>query len=303
MSSVDSYVSWSDGDDGTLTDKQARVVVDVRVVVSLISLLSTSIVLGVLFLRLNKNSEDWSTNSAMVVVLLGCSWLSSIANSLSIGLGSQPEPSLLCYIQGMLMQFGEVSEFLMVTVISFHLMWALSLGKYSKWIYKIILAFFVGVCTFLLTLLPIISDYGPAGYWCWITSDDPWWQFGAFYAPLVVCMSVTMGFYVAAFLAKSKSSTTDESKMAIVKDPTAVTSEEGKLWGTRKDIIVYPGLFIIVWIAPLGNRIQTWVSNEESFAWYMAQVCTEPALGLLNSIFTVILFYCVGCCKNKSGKK
>ncbi|KAH3765518.1 slime mold cyclic amp receptor protein [Pelomyxa schiedti] len=268
------------GYDGRLSDQQALAIVWVRVSMSALSLAGTSSVLLVsLCLR------QWKTTaSRLVLYLLASSLVASLANLLSIGIGAKPELDPLCIAQAIIMQFGQVMEFAWVTAIAVHLLWGLVLKKGTTLKFEIILLGFVYFGAFLLTILPCLtSDYGPAGYWCWITSADKlghMWQLVAFYVPLSCCTTVMIVIYVLVFRMAYK--TFAKSRMSLL---LARNGPRTSYQIMMQQLAIYPVVFVLVWIFPMVNRIQNWISDNDVFILYLLQVCTAPLLGFFNSIF------------------
>jgi len=203
----------------------------------------------------------------------------SIVNLFSIFIfGHEIELAGFCFLQGFMLQFFQMTEFLWITIISFNLFTAVYLRKvlFNKMeiLYHIICWGFSTICA----ILPLFTvSYGVAGIWCWIIRSGAGsvWRFIVFYIPLYLFILLVLIMYaiVVAVIIENKRKVKKLKK-----------SGEDKTKKLIARLFLYPIIFLLLYIMPTVNRIQNWVSTTDILALYILQALTAPLLGFCNSL-------------------
>jgi len=165
----------------------------------------------------------------------------------------------LCYFQGLVLQLAYTSVSVWVSIISFNLCYALICVRKIPWYFEIVYHGILWPIVILSCIPPIVTDdYGPAGSWCWIKSDyyGYIWRFVCFYVPLYCYLLLNLMVYVVIIIRvgmsfyKTYGYKSDGSRL---RDKLVF----GKL-------ILFPLVYVCLWILPLANRIYNWSTNDEN---------------------------------------
>ncbi|KAH3743692.1 slime mold cyclic amp receptor protein [Pelomyxa schiedti] len=222
-------------------------------------------------------------SSRLVLYLMASSFLESLANVFSTGIGIYPVTDPLCKAQGVIMQFAQQSEFCWIVAIAVHLFLGLFLHKRPKRKYEIITICIVLSLATIYTILPATTgDYGASGVWCWITSTSTGfiWRLIAFYVPLFLDIVIVIVLYALVF-----HSARSIFSNATLSDLVSTTSKKPGIPILRR-LAAYPIILVLVWIFPILNRIQNWVNpDNQIFVLVLLQVLTAPLFGFINSMF------------------
>eukprot|EP01106_Pelomyxa_sp_JSP_P002517 TRINITY_DN13814_c0_g1_i1.p1 TRINITY_DN13814_c0_g1~~TRINITY_DN13814_c0_g1_i1.p1 ORF type:complete len:198 (+),score=60.24 TRINITY_DN13814_c0_g1_i1:292-885(+) len=107
------------------------------------------------------------------------------------------------------------------------------------------------------------------------------WRLVVFYLPLFMYILFEIVIYVIVF----RSATKIFSQVKFSDTFSAKAKQTPGLAILRR-LVVYPIIFVLVWIFPITNRIQNWANPDHNiFALFLLQVLTAPAFGLCNSLF------------------
>jgi len=202
----------------------------------------------------------------------------SISNLLSIPLYTHEELLFgLCYTQGITMQFFEVAEFMWITVIAYNLYLVIVKNNINVSDTEKIYHGVVWGVAFIATIAPVFMTnrgYGLAGVWCWIIRDLIIARFVLFYIPLYLMIIFVIVLYVMIISRIYKH----------IENMKQDEKETRKAKEFQRKIIVYPIIFLVLYIFPTINRIYDWLNEDDSFVLYLLHAASSPLLGFVNSI-------------------
>mmetsp|Transcript_16760 Transcript_16760/g.23310 ORF Transcript_16760/g.23310 Transcript_16760/m.23310 type:complete len:339 (-) Transcript_16760:43-1059(-) len=260
----------------SLTTTQIDVIATTRVVLSSIALVTCTFVVIVIVLF-----RKYQFPSSRLIL-----WLSvaSALQTFSFYTPPKEEVPSLCYFEAIWTSFFDWSIALWICVIATNLFQVVVLQKsgseivsYEKWYHA-----FVWVISLIVALLPLSQSgvYGDSGAWCWIVGTQQAWRVGVWYGPLFFFFGyvIIMYFWILKRLYAPSDALQKEGE------------EEAR---NRKRAAVklarYPLIFIVLWIFPIINRAQNWISDSDGVFWLvlMHTICTSLQ-GTINSIV-----YCI----------
>jgi len=185
----------------------------------------------------------------------------------------------LCDFQGFWITFGDWTVALWICIIAFNLHFTViqrrDTSPFEKW-YHIV----VWGLSFLIAALPFTGGptvYGPAGAWCWIANQYTAWRIGIWYAPLIAMfLYVAITYFLILrelFVIRRKGFYQTEAQ-----------EETRTKWRASMRLSRYPLIFVITWILPIINRVNDWVSNDETFVLVLLHTICISMQGTINSI-------------------
>jgi len=244
---------------------QLLVLLYIRKICSGFSLLGCSWIMVSMIVLKNRYRQQKERN---IFSLSLSSFLLSIGNLLTSTLDScnnNPNFQRLCIAQGWIIQFSENALFTWVAVIAIEL----CLVVYLQPTEKLEKFYHMGVWAWAVigSTVPLLINgtdvYGIAGIWCWFPNHGDYliYRFTLFYGPYmiqVIIVIVLTGLVIR--------------KLKQIGDGTNIE--------TRK-IILYPIMFLILYIFPMINRINDAVHpNDPCFALYVLHCLSSPLLGM-----------------------
>jgi len=233
------------------------------------------------------------------------SCLESIANLMTWGIWHEESPevtaSLICRVQGIVLQFSQISEFGWITVIALNLFLVVSLLKNTKkieWVYHLCVWGFASICTMVPT---IYEEYGNTGIWCWLkrtNGNRAMYRWFFFYVPLFVMWLTVLVFYILVIRAvrqklgealrfsRSSYETTARTNTNPPSSETPYISAKSLQRAARLNILLraYPAIFVILYAFPLANRIYNEAQDKDNYFLLVMQALTAPLLGFANSV-------------------
>lgn len=190
--------------------------------------------------------------------------------------------SVLCQAQGAIMQWGDISSILWISVMSGNVLLVLcfkkglsDLRRYEKW--YLLGCYGVPV---LFSVPPLfVRDplmYDDTNLWCWISDHYKEMRMYLFFIPLWIIFFLNVAAFVIAghTLWKGSSELRGASK--------------NSLFNYRKtyaqNISIFIIAFIITWTPSTISRVFTFVTGEPSFSLSLFQSIVSPSRGLINFI-------------------
>ena len=134
----------------------------------------------------------------------------------------------------------------------------------------------------LFSLLPLAGDnYGPAGAWCWIKHDSPWWRFVIWYIPLFIIIVILFAayIYIIVYLRKQMSRWQGNYNPDSERNHTLIEED-------IKVLKAYPFIYLLLSIFPLILRIHNAFTEEgdDIYALWVLTVLSAPMQGAINAV-------------------
>jgi len=222
----------------------------------------------------------------------------SIVNLMTYTIWSDTIPqSVLCQIQGIVLQFTQIAQFGWITVVAVNLYLVVSsygdIKRLEKYYH-----FLVWTLSSLSTLIPTFTrgSYGRAGVWCWLTKDGSvYHQWTLFYIPLSIMWCTVVFFYImvirtvhlklgqAVRFSQSNHSNYDSVSSASVANVEAQFTAK-KATRLNHLLRAYPAIFVIIYTFPLINRIHNALGYDDVYFLWIMQALTAPLLGFSNAV-------------------
>eukprot|EP01094_Clydonella_sp_ATCC50884_P014655 TRINITY_DN2512_c0_g2_i1.p1 TRINITY_DN2512_c0_g2~~TRINITY_DN2512_c0_g2_i1.p1 ORF type:complete len:357 (+),score=109.86 TRINITY_DN2512_c0_g2_i1:150-1073(+) len=276
---------------GVWTPGQAYSMMAVRMTASLLTAIGSIFIIFSLFYfkkmgKLASRLIFWMALSSLVTA---CMNLINPLNYITV----------ICWIQGMVMQFSQMSTFLWTCTIATNLFVVVVL-KFDK---KEVLALekwyhiMVWTSAFVFWLVPLLTlNYGSAGLWCWITDRawGAWWRFLCFYFPLYIFIVwIIFAYFAISF------------KIWYTFRGTAA-AKKSKDFKIIRRLALYPIAFVIIWIFPIINRAQNWIDPQNPiFILYLLHAIFAPLQGFVNAVIygldKALMRQYINCCKGCCG--
>lgn len=190
--------------------------------------------------------------------------------------------SLLCQAQAAIMQWGDISSILWISVMSGNVLLVLcfkkgltDLREYEKW--YLLLCY--GLPIFLAVPPLFVRDplmYADTNLWCWISDDYKDLRMYLFFIPLWIIFFLN----VAAFLTAGHTFWKRSAELR--------GASKNSLFTYRKtyaqNISIFIVAFIITWTPSTISRVYTFVNGNPSFPLSLCQSIVSPLRGFINFI-------------------
>ena len=255
---------------------------------SVISILGCLLLLAyMLFYKLYK-----TPNQRILIYLI----VNSILFSVAFALGYWYKPGTVCTIQAFFLQFISLMLMHWFIVITVNLYINIVFYKETKFWLEVVELVSCPIIPLITAIIPIIFDaYGPAGSWCWIDIDPGrdlevrgnilrWALFYGFIIVIIVFLIVSYLFLALVLLYKT-------DKLCICKRARSYSVGETARLGVLIGIfqhsswyfLLFPIVFIAVFIFPIINRTLNFIFPDETFGWLLVlQSLLNPMIGFLN---------------------
>lgn len=266
----------------TLTEDQVRTTNIVSDVVSSLSLTGSALILFHFF-WLQKGERTFALRLVASLSLADmmyqiCDYIQPSPESIT-EMNNGGKITATCWIQAIGDSFFELASVLWTAAIATTSYCAIVRGWKESELERLWRPFLL-VCwgiPLLLTLLPLSTKaYGPAGAWCWIVSDQAYWQFIQFFGPLwLVILYNTVLCYQSLKMARQRAKA---SEGAVVDAATAAAQR------AMNRLPLYPLILLFTWGSGSVNRIYEAATRQQIFGLYFFQKIMTSSQGFLNSI-------------------
>lgn len=153
--------------------------------------------------------------------------------------------------------------------------------------YEYAYVFFIFVFPFTHAWIPFIKDaYGRSGVWCWIRTVDPInckpFKFGVvlqlvlFYVPFFLILAILVALYLITLCKLHRKSKHWKAGLETSQHVDKVLKAE------VHNLLVYPVIFIILFLPLIANRILSWAEpgKPSLVLWYLSGIC-QPLVGII----------------------
>jgi hypothetical protein len=206
--------------------------------------------------------------------------ISDVGVCITYLMGNPRNDTGLCTIQGLLMQFFQISSTLWSTAIALTLYRAVVKRKDSDNLMPYFHAFCYGV-PFLFCFLPLFTEsYGNTGAWCWITAEEgddagSIWRLFIFYLPLWAAISFNAYTYFVTIRSMSN----------LFKSRGEESAMPAKYKKLIQRLALYPLILVGCWFFATINRIHNFFAPEDPIFWlFFLQVVGQSLQGSLNAL-------------------
>lgn len=197
------------------------------------------------------------------------------------------EATLLCTIQGALMQFVAWVILLWILAIIINLLSQVIRGKrLGK--YEIQLSLFCWFVPVLIAALPFVDDaYAPAGAWCWL--KNTWgWRFGSWYI-WSLCSFVFIFVSIVVITYKLR----QHEKSVVGTFDSEYAMRHKLIKEAVRTLRVYPIAYFLVILFPTINRIQNILHGSQGHDAYVFELVllhslTDPLDGAVITLAFVM---------------
>lgn len=259
-----------------MNPSQTDIVMTIRMITSIISLIFTTIGLFTLYHLRMKLGQYRLQKIIFICTLVEC-----LVNLISfLTYRNEVTYSKLCYFQGFMMQFIQVSIFCWTCAFAFNLylviiLRCLDTEKYRVW-YHILCWGIASICT---SIPQFTLAYGKTTVWCWITKESIHgnaYRIGTFFVPFYISWIIIVFLYgnIIYRLCSTLNHMTPNDRQLTL--------------GLLRRFFLYPIIFIICYIPATINRINIWVTGNDVYVLFIIHVLASPSLGTLNGI----VFFC-----------
>ncbi len=115
--------------------------------------------------------------------------------------------------------------------------------------------------------------YGPAGGWCWIVANKPYWRFIQFYGPLWIAAIFIAVIYVQLLM--------------MIRGMLRIAGNDPTLQPLRTMIYrlrMYPFILLVVWLWASVNRVYETATGNQLLWLFMLQRIFSNLQGLMNAM-------------------
>jgi len=253
------------------THSQIQTLLIIKIVASFISLIGD---LSVIFTITLLRKAHFNKEGKILIFIFISSISLSITNILSLEFDpyNRIYNGPLCVFQGWMLQVANNAILGWTFALCLNLFCIVTQKQKPKfWFYNLVIWIWVIISSTLPFFINGTQVYDMDIFWCWFTQDYVGYQFGLYYGPYCVQLSILIVLYI------------------LIKNNIRFHSGNENPRPERSISRWYPGIFHLFYIFPLINRAYTAINGTRSFVLLVFHCMTAPFLGVVIAIV-------YGCC-------